>query len=495
MLKTKRKKLYVFIPYAVALVLFFLLYSYSFPQGDDFIFASRGGTLPRIWDYYLNYYAYAGSRMANVLASILFLCGLSLWKVLTPLVIEGTGLLLFYCVTGHILPRENHMKQDLALAAACAFFPGFVPLAYQLFADTFLWADGSCNYLYPMFFLLLGFLPFWNTLRNRPLPKILKIICPVSLLISCLLHEQTVLALFAFCGICVFIFWREKRCSKYLVFQFAMVCAATIFTFTCPGAYYRLGLVNSGKQTDFLHRLFYSFLNYFSQFSNELWIFASLLGLCAVFLLHKCPGKFARLLSLFLTLGLVVAPLSQVFPILKLQANSSYHGPRTLVLLAYWVFFFAALIPAFLLPARQSPKKLYFPALYGGIVASQLIPLAIGSVGRPLFSFLILTLLLVLCTADEAENPMITRTEFCAALCSFCILAGAFPSVISNFAAYQAIEKQIEKAKLGETRQITMDINQFNTQYCYYRSFVRDYDYDIRQFYGLGKDIQLNFSK
>lgn len=491
----KWRKLIVFAPYAVALLLFFLLYSYSFPQGDDFLFASRGRTLPRIWDYYLYYYTYAGSRMANVLASILFLWGLSLWKILTPLAIEGTSLLLFYCVTGHIFPRENRMKRDFALACICAFFPGCIPLAYQIFADTFLWADGSCNYLYPMFFLLLGFLPFWNTLRNRPLPGILKAICPVPLLISCLLHEQTVFALFVFCGICVFAFRKEKRCSKYLVILFAMVCAAMIFTFTCPGAYYRLGLVNSGKHADILHRLFQSFLTYFAQFSNELWIFAFLLGLCAVFLLRQCPGKFSRFLSFFLIFGLVLAPLSQVFPILKLQSYNFYHGPKTFLLLAYWVCFSAALIPAFLLPARQSPKMLCFPALYGCIAASQMIPLAIGSVGRPIFSFLILVLLLALCVADETEHPQISQAELCAAFCFFCILAGAFPAVTSNFASYRAITKQIDKAKLGESREVTMDIHQFNTKYCYYHSFTSDYTYDIKQFYGLGEEIQLNFSK
>ncbi len=490
----KWKKYTVILPYLVALIVFLLLYRYSFPQGDDFTFSSRGGTLPRIWNYYIYYYTYAGSRMANLFASLLLMAGLSIWKVLTPFVMEGTSLLLFYCVTGQILPREGRLKHDISLACVCAFFPGLVPVAYHLFADTFLWMDGSCNYLYPMFFLLLGFLPFWNALRGRPLPRPLKWICPVFFLAAGLMHEQTAMALFVFCAVALLWMRKNRRPSGYLRILFGISTAVMVFTFTCPGAYYRVGRTNTNPKLSLLHRLFRNLLNYFSQFGHEMWIFAFLLGLCALYFLRKNHGKFATVLTFFIASGVVLAPLSQVFPFLALQSNLSHNGPRTVLLLLYWLLFTVALIPGFLIPAHRDPANRYVSALYLCILGSQAIPIAIGCTGRPLLPFVILTMLLVLCAADGISHRLVPFMQTCMAFAGFCAIAFAFLPAASNYAAFRDIEKQVAGAKSGQVKAVYFNQGAFNSNYCYFNAFGSTYCYDLQQYYGIDKKVNLLFS-
>lgn len=85
----KAKKYTLYLPFLLALILFLFLYRYSFPQGDDFSFSIHGENISHIWDYYIYYYTYAGSRMSNLFASLLLLKGLSIWKILTPVCYTG----------------------------------------------------------------------------------------------------------------------------------------------------------------------------------------------------------------------------------------------------------------------------------------------------------------------------------------------------------------------------------------------------------------------
>ena len=441
------------LPYLLAFVFFLFLYRYSFPQGDDFSFSVHGGTMPRVWDYYRYYYTYAGARMSNLFASILLLTGLSVWQILTPLVVEGVSLLLFYCVTGRLSLREDRRARDISLSLVCAFFPGLVPVAYHIFADSMIWMDGSCNYLYPLFFFLLGFLPFWNALR------------------------------------------RERKPSRYEHLLFAASVGTMLFTFTCPGAYYRLRMVQGPARTSLLHRLGANALTYFSQFGRVLWIFAFLLGVCAIYLLRENRSRFARLLVLIAAAGTVVAPLSQTLPFLALQWEKGHSLLRAVPLLAFWGIFFLSLLPAFLLPARSDSSLRYLFPLFLAIAGSQAIPIVVGSNGRPMFPFVVLCLLLFLCTADGLpRNRAVTLTQFCTSAAAFFVLLGAVRPVAANHTAFLGIEDQVRQAQAGTVQTIYFDQGSFNSSYCYFNAFSSSYHYELQQYYHINKNIRLSFS-
>lgn len=165
----KRNAFWRLLPYLCAFLGLLFLYRFTFLQSDDYTFAVQGRSLESLLFNYLYYYQYAGSRMANLFASALLQGGgLFLWRLLTPAVIEGTAMLLSFYVAG---PQKGALSfRDVSFTCICALFPGLIPAAFHVFGDTFLWMDGSCNYLYPLFFALVGALPFYCALRGWTLP-------------------------------------------------------------------------------------------------------------------------------------------------------------------------------------------------------------------------------------------------------------------------------------------------------------------------------------
>lgn len=491
----KKKKFLFYLPFLIALILFLFLYSYSFPQGDDFTFVSRGRTLINIWNYYLYYYSVAGSRMANFFAQILLLPDLTVWKILTPIVTQGIAFLLFYCVTGRLTPQEGRLKRDCALACVCAFFPGLIPLGNNLFADTFLWMDGSCNYLYPLLFMLIGLLPFWNELRDRPPVSRMRWACPIFFTLAGLMHEQTAVALFVFCMAALFFLRRKGKLPHYLLVLTGISAAVMAFTFTCPGAYRRLLLTRQGQHRSFLGLLFHNLVTYFSPFSSDYWLVTVVLGLCGLYILHRYPVHFQRATKLFLEFSIVLIPLLQFLPLPSLQSHNSLAKLTAGVLLLYRILFFFLIFAVFMHAAKSNLRYQFLPVLYISAWASQAIPAVLGGAGRPVLPLVILTLLLLLCILEEIALPKIVLVQFCIAAVALCMVLNTFAPVMGNHAAYQDILRQISNAKAGKTAVVVFDQSEFNTNYCYFHSFVKPYSYDIRNYYGLQKRVQIKFKE
>ena len=490
----KAKKYTLYLPFLLALILFLFLYRYFFPQGDDFSFSIHGENISHIWDYYIYYYTYAGSRMSNLFASLLLLKGLSIWKILTPVVIQGSAFLLFYCVTGRITAQDGRWKRDFTLACVCAFFPGLIAISHRLFADTFLWMDGSCNYLYPMFFFLLGFLPFWNALRNRPLPRVLKWVCPIFFVLSGLLHEQIANLLFIFCLVTLILLHKNGKFPKYLWTLTALSLACIIFTYTCPGAYYRLGKTKSHSIHP-IRLLFNNFCIYFSQFNRSLWPVAFLLGACAIYLLYRCSGKLFSFLTVFIGAGSLMALCSNGLPFLRFNVTTPHQGFRLLLLLLMWILYYIAILVAFLIFFRQKAKGGFVVALYFGMWASQAIPVALGCIGRSFLPLAILTLLLVLCLMDSSNLKAAFYVQLPVAVVAVGSLLYLFSPVAANYASYCEMQTQIEKAAAVQTGTVTFDQGKFNSDYCYYNAFSSAYRYELHHYYHLSKYVTFSFKR
>lgn len=490
----KKKRYLFYLPFVAALFLFLLLYSYSFPQGDDFTFVARGRTLPNIWHYYLYYYSVAGSRMANFFAQLLLLSDLSVWKVLTPFVTQGIALLLFYWTTGRLAPREGRFRQDFALACICAFFPGLVPLGNHLFADTFLWMDGSCNYLYPLLFLLIGLLPFWNALCSHPPVHHLRWACPVFFVLAGLMHEQSAVAIFVFCVGSLFFLHKRGRLPRNLAVLTAVSAAILLFTFTCPGAYRRLMLTGQGHHGSPAKLLLHNLAVYFVPFSGDYWLVTTALGLCGLYVLHRFAAmRFPHAACAVLGFGTVLAPLSRILSLPTLQQNLSPISVKTVMLLLYWILFFGWLFAVLFRAAQANPRLCHLPVLYAAAWGSQAIPTVLGGSGRPALPLVILSMLLVLCVMQEVPWGSLLPAQLCTAAVAVLALLNTLAPVSANYASYQNILRQVSAAKAGKATVVVFDQKKFNMHYCYFHSFISAYDYDIRSYYQLNRKIQITY--
>lgn len=506
-----RKSVLLYLPFLLALCFWIGMYAFSFLQGDDYSFLVRGsGALKRIWDNYIYYYTYAGARMANLFAALLLLAELKIWRWLTPFVITGISLLLYYYVAGTCRTEGRPTCRDISLSCVCALFPGFIPVARHLFGDTFLWMDGSCNYLYPMLLALAGFVPFYCALRGWHMPRFFRYTAPVWFVAAGLLHEQVAMLLAVMSVLTVLYLHRERPRSIYLIVLTVLAVAVLIYMLTCPGAYYRLGTANADPTKESAQKMLSNLLIYLSPFGKEYWPWTAALGAVALCLLwrtnRRYPAKRNAFIFCFVGFGILLGPLSEALSLPTMQekpfSGSKLSNLAEIALAAFWVLYFLAILYILLWcasskhsPERGSNPFRYLSVLYIGMWASQAIPAVIGSTGRPMLPWVVLTLLITLCILHDMQFRWLWGMQFAAAGVAVCMMCTAIHAASENYDAYQRITVQVEAAKRGETNVVVFDSTQFQFDYAYYNAFSAAYERDLRKYFQLPKSITLQFKK
>ena len=481
------------LPYLCAFLGLLFLYRFTFLQADDYTFAVQGRSLESLLFNYLYYYQYAGSRMANLFASALLQGGgLFLWRLLTPAVIEGTAILLSFYVAG---PQKGALSfRDVSFTCICALFPGLIPAAFHVFGDTFLWMDGSCNYLYPLFFALVGALPFYCALRGWTLPRFFRVAAPPCFVAGALLHEQMAVFLAAFSAAVLFCLRRQKP-QKLLVVLTGLSVLVLLFTLTCPGSYYRLG-ETVGAETSLLKQVLSHMAFYLFALTGEFWIFTLLSGLCPFVLLLRMKRRRDVPLLVFLGIGMGWSFLGQLFPALRLPETPFSGGtPQNIwegFLTIFWIAYFVAVFLAYLVYAKRTAKK-EFAVLTFSLWASQGIPVVLGSAGRAMYPFFLLSLCLFLRTAWELRGKWVPWAFVVGAVFALGMLGRAYLVSSQNAEAYAQILQQVTQAKAGVSQVVVFDPAQFDDTYTYWRAFFAPYERYIRAYFSLPDTVELQF--
>lgn len=505
------KSVLLYLPFLLAFFLWMGMYAFGFLQGDDYSFLVHGsGALKRIWDNYIYYYTYAGARMANLFASLLLLGELKIWRWLTPFVITGISLLLYYYVAGTCRTEGLPTRRNISLACVCALFPGLVPVARHLFGDTFLWMDGSCNYLYPILLALAGFVPFYCALRVQHTPRFFRYTAPIWFVAAGLLHEQVAMLLAVMSILTVVYLHRERPRSIYLIVLTVLAVGILVYMLTCPGAYYRLGTANADPTKESAKKMLSNVLIYLSPFGKEYWPWTAALGTSALCLLwrtnRKYPTRRNAFVFGFVGFGILLGPLSEALSLPTMQdkpfSGSKLGNLAEVVLAAFWVLYFLTILSILLwcasgkhAPAKGINSLRYLPVLYIGMWASQAIPAVIGSTGRPMLHWVMLTMLITLCVWHDMQLRWLSGMQFAAAAVAVCMVCTAIHAVSENYDAYQHITVQVEATKRGETNVVVFDSTQFQFNYAYYNAFSPAYERELRNYFQLPKSITLQFKK
>ena len=502
--KPNRGKAPVYFPFLFELALLFFQYSNSFPQGDDFTFLVKGGSLRRIFDFYRYYYAVAGSRMANLFAQLLLLDGLRVWKIATPLVICGTSLLLFYDIRGYLIPKgpetPERFRADFCLSAVCAVFPGLTPLTHNLYGDAFVWMDGSCNYLYPFFLMLVGFLPIYSILRGRPLPGFFRCVSPVCLCAAALLHEQMALLIFGMCAVSAVYLVRSKQMTRYVWILCMLSLLITVFTLTCPGAYYRLNSAARPADSLGIRGVFLNNLPlYFSSVFNDCLFWIVLMGLCALYLLHAAGDGRSRaypFFSFYLASGAVLFAMSSMLKLPCARREIGEIDSRMRLLseaaaVLYWIGFLAVCLIAMIRAAKAEGKYRYAVVLFAGMWSSQAIPAVLGSWGRPLLPMVLLDFLLAASLFQELHFRYGNSAHLSVAAVGLCSMVIAAAITMKNYGIYRDIGRQIENVRSGKSDAVVIDNRKFDLEYMYFNAFDPAYTKEIREYYSLPEDAVL----
>ena len=501
--KLDRKKALIYVPFLFVLALLFFQYSNGFLQGDDFTFLVKGGSLRRIFAFYQYYFVFAGSRMANLFAQLLLLDGLRIWKVATPLVICGTSLLLFYYIRGYVVPKgpetPERFRADFCMAAVCAVFPGLMPVNHNLYGDAFVWMDGSCNYLYPFFLMLIGFLPIYSILRARPLPKPIWYFAPVCFCVAGLLHEQMALLIFGMCVAATVYLVRSRQMTRYVWTLCVLSLLITVFTLTCPGGYYRLRSSVRPAESLGIKGVFLNNLpTYFSSIFNDCLFWVVLMGLCALFMIHAAGDGKDQAYSFFnfyLTLGVVLFAMT---PMLKLpyvqyieKINSGLKLLAEIAAVVYWISFLAICLLAMIRASKTCRKYRYAVVLFIGMWSSQAIPAVVGSWGRPLLPLVLLDFLLAASTFQDLHFRYRNSVRLSVSTVGLCSMVIAAAITMRNYGVYLDIDRQIKDVHSGKSNTVVIDNRKFDLEYMYSNAFNHLYAQDIREYYSLPKGTVL----
>lgn len=516
--KQKNWKCYIlYIPFLVALVFWLIIYSYTFLQGDDYWFSIGGGSFPKIWEQYLEYYTYGGARMGNLLAGVFLMMDMRVWKVVTAFVVLMVSLTFFYYIRGSLRSDVTPNQHVMVSACVCAVFPGLLPMTSRLFSDSFLWLDGSTNYIYPFLLMMVGFIPFYNRLRGWTLSKIFSWLSPVCFVAAALLHEQITTMLLCMCVLSL-LYLRKNRTKKIplcLKVLTIINAASLILMLKAPGAYARMKAENGVKQSK-IEIATRNFRNYFAPLVNDYWPWLVAMGLAAVFLLRRRSnaGKVRKFIQFYLCFGALLIPLSWSlhFPMLQLPETPGMQSPghfqrvAEVLLTLYWLLYILLIFAALLIFAHEKEfgagkNRCYLPVLYAGMWGSQVIPAVAVSSGSdrarmPLYAF---ALLMIFCILWDFGGSI----RWTGLLQSSLVLIGivslaciARSSVINGVAA-ENVERQILEAQRGERSTVLIDYNQFDWTLCNvtYNFKPGGYEVDMRKYYGLPDTVEFKYTK
>lgn len=510
------KRYILYIPFLAALVFWLIIYSYTFLQGDDYWFSIGGGSFPKIWKQYLEYYTYGGARMGNLLAGIFLMTDMRVWKVSTAFVATAVSLAFFYYIKGSLRSDVIPDRSTMVSACVCALFPGLLPMSSRLFSDSFLWLDGSTNYIYPFLLMMVGFLPFYSKLRGRALPKIFLWLSPACFVAAVLLHEQITMMLLCMCFLAL-LYLRENQAEKIPLYLKALTvinAAALVLMLTAPGAYSRMKAENGVNQSTMTIAV-RNFRNYFAPLVNDYWPWLVAMGLAAIFLLRRWThtGKAGRFIQLYLCFGVLLIPLSWSlhFPMLQLPETPGTQNPghfermAEALLILYWLLYILLIFVALLISAHEKEpggkSRCYLPVLYAGMWGSQAIPAVAVSSGSdrarmPLYAF---TLLMIFCILWDYGGSirwasLLQNSLILIGIVSFACIARS--SVINGVAA-ENVEQQILEAQHGERSIVLIDYNQFDWTLCNvtYNFKPGGYETDMRQYYGLPDTVKFEYTR
>ena len=369
-----------------------------------------------------------------------------------------------------------------------------MPVTHNLYGDAFVWMDGSCNYLYPFFLMLVGFLPIYNILRDRPLPKPLRYLSPVCLSAAGLLHEQMALLIFGMCAAAAVYLIRSKQMTRCVWTLCILSLLTTVFTLTCPGGYYRLH--SSARPADSLGIrgvILNNLPTYFSSVFNDCLFWTVLMGICALFLIHAAGSAKDRTSPFFvfyLAAGIVVFAM---YPMLKLpyarqpvaEINTRLRLLAELAAVVYWISFLVVCLIAMIRAAKACGKYRYAVVLFVGMWSSQAIPAAVGSWGRPLLPLTLLDYLLAVSLLQELHFRFGNAARLSVAAVGLCSMLIAAAAVVRNYSVFLDIDRQISDVQSGKSDTIVIDNRKFDLEYMYFNAFHPAYAKDIREYYSL----------
>lgn len=239
----KKLKKILISPYTLLFFIFlFLLFVHSFVSfgGDDTSYFSSMLDSYSLFSFLKMRYSIWSSRII-IEGFLVFLSRhLYLWKVLDSLIYT-----LFIYASNRLLFSKMTFK-NLGLTAAILLLYPFLYIGETGYCAT------SLNYLWPLSFMMIGFLPYRAYLYQEKIPKYLYPISILSILYA-INHEQAVCIVLAVSLFFLIYALLKKSSLKYPSILLILSIISLIFILTCPGNENRVGIEMANYYPDYIN--------------------------------------------------------------------------------------------------------------------------------------------------------------------------------------------------------------------------------------------------
>lgn len=261
-------------PFFILLISMIILHRFEKMQpGDDYWFQQ----IPPKYTFFKyvewRYFDWSGRVSVESVLYFIFKDSGELWKIINPIVIT----IFAYAISRIVLGRKEYQdrKNILLNSYICV---GWLFISMAVLKASIFWMTGSINYLWPVTAGLLAIIPFRDALIKEYKGKISMVLYLLPAIFAAFGQEQTTLVIVAFSTLInIYIFIRDKKIYKYLIFQNVIMIIGAIVILLAPGNFNR----NHIEMNNWLpNYLLYS--KWEIGFYGIQWLFNNLLNDCRV---------------------------------------------------------------------------------------------------------------------------------------------------------------------------------------------------------------------
>lgn len=307
---TKKEKIFLVILFIGIVFLHLLLIENI---RDDLFFSNI--PLENIFPWLQERYLIWTSRIfIDAIVVFLLKCPAIIWCILNTFFL----FLLSWSIS-YLFTKNTYKIKVLVLC--CVFF---LPLYILKEAG---WCATSINYLWPCAAGIFSFIPIKNALIGRKEKNWTYPIYAIALLFGCN-QELMALIVTAFYIIMGIYCWKEKKLTKFIIFQCILSLLSIGFILLCPGNEIRAITETANRYPiyesfNLIHKIVLGLLSTFAILLNNIRLPILALALILPFALFKNKNKWIRLnafIPLLYIFGIKILP--DIFPFFKRITNS-----------------------------------------------------------------------------------------------------------------------------------------------------------------------------
>lgn len=291
-----KNKYVIMLLFFVIILIMHMFYNFS---NDDVNYFNSILDNKNIIDFVIERYNNWSSRVIIESLLVIVSRNIYLWRVLDSLVI----VLLVYSINK--LFYKKMTWNNLLFTCLIFFVYPFLDMTGAGFCAT------TLNYLWPLTFMLFGFIPFRNNYYGEKIDKRLLIFYVLALVYACN-QEQSVCIVFGVSLIYLMYCIKTKRDIKYVVMTILIALASLIFIAGCPGNVIRKAVETTThnpvyKYANFLDKIYMGIVSTMSILLSNLLVLLALISSLFVFIIRKKENLFVKIIgsSLFLIILII----------------------------------------------------------------------------------------------------------------------------------------------------------------------------------------------